>query len=116
MYEIRLADTYLMEAEARVRNGESGLAGTRSYALLNAVRARVGLPAIQATFDNIFNERHLELAGEGKRWFDLVRTGRAATVLASRGFVAGKNEILPIPLLELDNTKIEQSKEWGGTK
>jgi hypothetical protein len=37
-------------------------------------------------------------------------------VLASRGFVAGKNEILPIPLLELDNTKIEQSKEWGGTK
>ncbi|HEY8916856.1 MAG TPA: RagB/SusD family nutrient uptake outer membrane protein [Chitinophaga sp.] len=116
MYEIRLADTYLMEAEARVRNGESGLAGTRSYALLNAVRARVGLPAIQATFDNIFNERRLELAGEGKRWFDLVRTGRAATVLATRGFVAGKNEILPIPLLELDNTKIEQSKEWGGTK
>jgi len=116
MYEIRLADTYLMEAEARVRNGESGLAGTRSYALLNAVRARVGLPAIPATIDNIFNERRLELAGEGHRWFDLVRTGRAATVLASRGFVAGKNEILPIPLLELDNTKIEQSKEWGGTK
>ncbi|HEU4554613.1 MAG TPA: RagB/SusD family nutrient uptake outer membrane protein [Chitinophaga sp.] len=116
MYEIRLADTYLMEAEARVRGGESGLAGTRSYALLNAVRARVGLPAIPATIDNIMNERRLELAGEGHRWFDLVRTGRASTVLASRGFVAGKNEILPIPLLELDNTKIEQSKEWGGTK
>jgi hypothetical protein len=116
MYEIRLADTYLMEAEARVQTGESGAAGTRSYQLLNAVRARVGLPPINATLDNIFNERRLELAGEGHRWFDLVRSGRAATVLGSRGFVAGKHEILPIPLLEMENTKIEQSKEWGGTK
>jgi starch-binding outer membrane protein, SusD/RagB family len=116
LYEIRLADTYLMEAEALVKNGESGAPGTRSYQLLNAVRARVGLALEMATDDNIFNERRLELAGEGHRWFDLVRTGRAATVLASRGFVAGKNEILPIPLLELENTKLEQSKEWGGTK
>ncbi len=116
MYEIRLADTYLMEAEALVHTGESGGAGTRSYQLLNAVRARVGLPAITATLDNIFNERRLELAGEGHRWFDLVRSGRAATVLASRGFVAGRHEILPIPLLEMENTLIEQSKEWGGTK
>jgi hypothetical protein len=116
MYEIRLADTYLMEAEALVHTGESGAAGTRSYQLLNAVRARVGLPAINATLDNIFNERRLELAGEGHRWFDLVRSGRAATVLASRGFVAGSHEILPIPLLEMENTQIEQSKEWGGPK
>jgi len=116
LYEIRLADTYLMEAEALVKNGESGAPGTRSYQLLNAVRARVGLSPVMATDDNIFDERRLELAGEGHRWFDLVRTGRAATVLAAKGFVAGKNEILPIPLLELENTKLEQSKEWGGTK
>lgn len=116
LYEIRLADTYLMEAEALIKSGQGGGAGTRAYELLNAVRARVGLGPVEATDDNIFNERRLELAGEGHRWFDLVRTGRAATVLASRGFVAGKHEILPIPLLELDNTKLEQSKEWGGTK
>ncbi|GAA0554636.1 RagB/SusD family nutrient uptake outer membrane protein [Chitinophaga japonensis] len=116
MYEIRLADTYLMEAEARVRSGESGLAGTRSYDLLNAVRARVGLAPVSATIDNIMQERRLELAGEGFRWFDLVRTGRASAVLGSRGFVAGKHEYLPIPLLELDNTQIEQTTEWGGTK
>jgi hypothetical protein len=116
LYEIRLADTYLMEAEALVKGGESGAPGTRSYQLLNAVRARVGLGAELATDDNIFNERRLELAGEGHRWFDLVRTGRAAAALASKGFVAGKNEILPIPLLELENTRLEQSKEWGGTK
>jgi starch-binding outer membrane protein, SusD/RagB family len=115
-YEIRLADTYLMEAEALIKSGQPGTAGSRAYDLLNAVRARVGLPAIPATDDNIFNERRLELAGEGHRWFDLVRTGRAATVLASKGFVAGKNEILPIPLTELTNTKLQQSKEWGGTK
>lgn len=116
LYEIRLADTYLMEAEALLKAGQSGGPGTRAYALLNAVRGRVGLSPITATDDNIFNERRLELAGEGHRWFDLVRTGRAPAVLGSRGFVAGKHEILPIPLLEMENTKIEQSKEWGGTK
>lgn len=116
MYDMRLADTYLMEAEALVKGGESGAAGTRSYTLLNAVRARVGLGAITATLDNIFDERRLELAGEGHRWFDLVRSGRAAAVLGPRGFVEGKHNILPIPLLEMDNTKLEQSKEWGGTK
>lgn len=116
MYEIRLADTYLMEAEALEKAGQPTGAGSRAYQLLNAVRARVGLSPVNATDNNIFNERRLELAGEGHRWFDLVRTGRAPSVLGSRGFVAGKNEILPIPLTELTNTKLEQSKEWGGTK
>lgn len=113
MYEIRLADTYLLEAEALVRgNGDIN----RAAGLLNAVRTRVGLPPVAATFENIKRERRLELVGEGHRWFDLVRWGDAATVLKDRGFVAGKHEILPIPLLELENTKLEQSKEWGGTK
>ncbi|WP_160714033.1 RagB/SusD family nutrient uptake outer membrane protein [Chitinophaga solisilvae] len=116
MYEIRLADTYLMEAEARVKAGEGGGAGTRAYALLNAVRTRVGLGPVVATFDNIFNERRLELAGEGHRFFDLVRTGKAAAFLSTRGFTPDKNEILPIPQLELENTKLEQSREWGGNK
>ncbi len=113
MYDIRLADTYLMEAEALVMSNTDL---TRAAALINAVRARVGLGPVEATMDNIKKERRLELAGEGQRWFDLVRWGDAATVLASEGFVAGKNEILPIPLLELNNTKLQQSKEWGGTK
>ncbi|HOX82196.1 MAG TPA: RagB/SusD family nutrient uptake outer membrane protein [Chryseolinea sp.] len=112
IYEIRLADTYLMEAEALVRGGGSAV---RAQALLDAVRDRVGLASIPATFENIFNERRLELAGEGHRWFDLVRTDKAAAALGSRGFVAGKHEILPIPLLEMENTKILQSVEWGGS-
>jgi hypothetical protein len=104
--EIRLADTYLMEAEALVRGG-GDVVKAASY--LNAVRARVGLPAIAATLDNIYNERRLELATEGHRWFDLVRTGKAAAALAFKGFQTGKHEVLPIPLSELNNTKLKQN-------
>lgn len=108
-YEIRLADTYLMEAEAIVRGGGDV---SRAQALLDAVRERADMPSIPATEQNIFNERRLELAGEGHRWYDLVRTGRAAAVLAPRGFIAGKHEILPIPLLELSNTIIIQNPNY----
>jgi len=100
-YEIRLADTYLLEAEAIVR-GSGGEGNARAQALLDAVRARVGLGSIPATFDNIFAERRLELAGEGHRWFDLIRTGKAEAVLGSKGFVKGKHEYLPIPQNEID--------------
>jgi hypothetical protein len=105
-YMIRLADTYLMEAEAL------GGFGARAQALLDAVRARVGLPSIPVSVDVILNERRLELAGEGHRWYDLVRTGKAAAALASKGFTPGKNEILPIPLAELENTKLVQNPNY----
>jgi hypothetical protein len=117
MYEIRLADTYLMEAEALVMgNGDVN----RASQLLTAVHTRAYNDGKQhplaATMPVIKQERRLELAAEGHRWFDLVRWGDAAAVLKSRGFVAGRNEILPIPQNDLNNTKIQQSKEWGGTK
>jgi hypothetical protein len=104
--EIRLADTYLLEAEALVQSGGDA---NRAKALLDAVRARVGLGSVPATLDNIYNERRLELATEGHRWYDLVRTGRAPAVLASKGFKAGVHELLPIPLNELSNTKLVQN-------
>jgi hypothetical protein len=104
--EIRLADTYLMEAEADLNGGTTG----RAQTLLDAVRARVGLPSVPATLDNIYNERRLELATEGHRWFDLVRWGQAGSVLAFKGFKTGKNEILPIPYTEtLNGTKMVQN-------
>lgn len=104
--EIRLADTYLLEAEALVRGGGDQ---TKANKYLTAVRARVGLAPVAVTLDNIANERRLELATEGHRWFDLVRTGKAASVLAGKGFKAGKHEHLPIPLTELNNTKLVQN-------
>jgi hypothetical protein len=102
-YVIRLADTYLLEAEAL------GSTGARAQALLDAVRARVGLASVPVSLNAIKNERRLELAGEGHRFFDLVRWGDAATVLADRGFTAGKSEILPIPASELKGTLLVQN-------
>src|SRR5260221_1946903 len=105
-YIIRLADTYLLEAEAL------GGTGARAQALLDAVRARVGLTSVPVTLDAIKTERRLELAGEGHRFFDLVRWGDAATKLASRNFKAGKNEIFPIPSQELQGTKLVQNPNY----
>lgn len=105
-YAIRLADTYLLEAEAL------GGTGSRAQALLDAVRYRVGLPSIPVSLNTIMAERRLELAGEGHRWFDLVRTGQAAAKLSNRGFVAGKHEIFPIPYKELENTKLVQNPNY----
>lgn len=104
--EIRLADTYLLEAEALVRGG-GDLSKAKYY--FDQVRGRVGLASLPTTLDNIYAERRLELATEGHRWFDLVRTGKAATVLAGKGFKANKSEYLPIPLTELSNTKLVQN-------
>lgn len=106
-YIIRLADTYLLEAEAL------GGTGARAQALLDAVRARVGLPSVPVSLEAIKAERRLELAGEGHRFFDLVRWGDAAAKLASRGFKAGKNEILPIPARELQGTKLVQNPGYN---
>jgi len=117
MYEIRLADTYLMEAEAIIVGGGNI---ARATALITAIRNRAYADGLQhpvaPTLANIMTERRLELAFEGHRWFDLVRWGTAPQALAFKGFVAGKNEILPVPLQELENTKIKQSKEYGGTQ
>jgi hypothetical protein len=106
VYMIRLADTYLLEAEAL------GGSGARAQALLDAVRSRVGLAPVPVSLQAIWDERRIELAGEGHRWFDLVRTGNAATALAFKGFTAGKNEILPIPLRETENTLIDQNPHY----
>jgi hypothetical protein len=106
-YIIRLADTYLMEAEAL------GGTGTRAQALLDAVRSRVGLAPVQVSITAIKAERRLELAGEGLRFFDLVRWGEAASKLAGRGFTANKNEVFPIPNAELLGTKIVQNPGYN---
>ncbi len=102
-YVIRLADRYLLEAEAL------GGTGARAQALLDAVRLRAGVAPVPVSLDAIYAERRLELAGEGHRWFDLVRTGQAASKLAFKGFTAGKNEAFPIPYSEFNNTKMVQN-------
>ncbi len=72
-YMLRLADVYLVYAEAVLGNSPST---TNSGALqyFNAVRTRAGLAAkTSITWDDIHLERRLELAMEGQAWYDLVR-------------------------------------------
>jgi hypothetical protein len=100
---IRYADVLLMAAEGLARSGGSE-STARGY--LNQVRLRAGLQPIQASgaalLDAIALERRLELATEGHRFFDLVRTGKAAEVLGSKGYQSPKHQWLPIPQTELD--------------
>lgn len=86
--------------------------GSASDALnyLNQVRTRAGYSTGYdvCNIDNLLNERHLEFCGEGKRYFDLVRTGNAATVLVpdaygyrTKSWTASKKHI-PLAQSELD--------------
>ena len=78
----RYAEVLLFMAEALEEQGNSGEAAT----FLNEVRARAGLGNFTGDLEQaIFDERRVELAFENKRWFDLVRTGRAIDVITAYG-------------------------------
>jgi hypothetical protein len=98
---IRFADVLLMAAEALNRGG---ISDDRALNYLNQVRRRASLPEISAVgvplLDAIYRDRRAELVGEGHRFFDLVRTGRAAQEI--QGFQSGKHELFPIPSLEIE--------------
>jgi hypothetical protein len=109
---IRFADVLLMAAEAN--NRATAANDTKAQDYLNRVRRRAfgdqahdvaatGTALKQAIWD----ERRLELAMEGDRFFDLVRTGQAATKIT--GFVANKNELFPIPQQEIDISGLAQN-------
>lgn len=108
---LRLAEQYLIRAEARAMLGEIGEAQQD----LNAIRVRAGLiqvfpPDQAALLHAILKERRHELFCEwGHRWFDLKRTGKIdevmniATLLKSNGVVQWQpyQALYPIPLTEL---------------
>ncbi|WP_420601578.1 RagB/SusD family nutrient uptake outer membrane protein [Flagellimonas sp.] len=98
---IRYADVLLMAAEALNRGS---IDDTRALLYLNQVRNRAGLADLTDTGNAlttaIYQERRVELVGEGHHFFDLVRTGRAAAEID--GFQAGKNELFPIPSIEIE--------------
>ena len=77
---------------------------------MNEVRARAGINALASvSLDDIIHERHLEFVGEGKRYWDLVRTGKAAQVLVpdTYGYRTNswtpKKKYIPIAQAELDS-------------
>lgn len=101
---IRFADVLLMAAEAHARKASPNEGLAREY--VNRVRARVAveLPPVSTAgaelLEDIYQERRVELAGEGHHFFDLVRTGRAAAEI--EGFEVGTHEVFPIPQAEID--------------
>ncbi len=108
---LRYAEVLLMNAESNMALGNQSAAAVS----LNLVRNRVGLPSIAApVMQDIYNERRAEMALEEDRFLDLVRTGQAATVLAPLGFVAGKNEVFPIPYTQIQlNPNLKQNNNYN---
>ena len=117
---MRLADVYLMYAEALNATGQT----TTAYTYVDLVRQRAGLAKLSVVkpnltqaqfFAQLKHERITELSGEGHRWEDLARWGDLGTGLATRdagfsNFVAGKNELLPIPQSDIDiNPNLKQN-------
>lgn len=101
----RFSETLLNAAELIARGAGSGDA--KLY--LNKVRKRAGLVTeLEPTIDNIIEERHLEFVGEGKRYWDLIRTGKASSVLVPDEYGYRTNtwtenkKYLPIPQSEID--------------
>ena len=116
--KLRLADILLLKAEAYAALGQTAQAA----ALVNQVRARVGLAAISSSLSQeqmkeaVLKERRLELAFEGFRWFDLVRNDKAIETMNSlnardtgrlkQTYPLNENTVLyPIPQTELENNK-----------
>lgn len=118
--QYRLADFYLLYAEACLETGDDATATT----YLNKVRTRAKVPtypgykfkvngveiASPTLKEAIRHERRMELAMEGHRWFDLVRWGVAYDVMTAymakesaeakaemQPFIKGVHELLPIP-------------------
>jgi len=102
--EMRLSDVVLLYAEAL---NETGSPAAAVLPLLDDIRTRAGLNVLDAAVISsqadvrqaIADERRLELAFEGHRWFDLVRTG---TVDAEMGETINANyHVFPIPNSEI---------------
>jgi len=114
--KVRLADILLLKAEAYVALGSL----TEAADIVNTIRDRVNLPVLSQAVvasqssmsDAVLNERRLELAFEGQRWFDLVRTGKVFDVLNSLNsrdpgrlpmdLVTEFNVLLPLPQSQID--------------
>ena len=99
---LRLADVILMRAECLNELGRTN----EAIPFLNQIRTRAGLDPTTAVSQAevrlaIENERFLELAFEGHRWFDLVRTNRAVELLAPRLFDADRI-LWPVPGRDID--------------
>ncbi|WP_432708529.1 RagB/SusD family nutrient uptake outer membrane protein [Pedobacter sp.] len=135
---LRYADVLLMIAECLNEQGFSP--DGEAFTLLNQIRTRAKLPSktasntisslqinSQSAFRTaILQERRIELAFENHRWYDLVRTGNAVTLMAEHGkreiatkayipsgsYVLSENKLLlPIPQREINLDNLTQNPQ-----
>ena len=111
-FVIRLAEMYLIAAEAELNIGKSDSA---AY-YLNVIRTRAALPGrtanmqvtpAQVTLDFILDERAREFAGEQLRWFDLKRTGKLVDRVKALNpdavpYIKATHVVRPIPQGQID--------------
>jgi hypothetical protein len=114
VFVIRLAEMYLIAAEAELKRGNPGIAAD----YLNTVRKRAANPGKEAamqvtgpqvTLDFILDERARELAGEQLRWFDLKRTNKLIDRIQTQKmnpdaaqYIKGYHTVRPIPQSQID--------------
>jgi starch-binding outer membrane protein, SusD/RagB family len=105
---MRLGETYLLKAEAQLKQSNTGGAAIT----LNILRARAGAAPITAadvTLDFILDERARELIAEENRRMTLMRTGTLVNRVVGRGLkitgISAKHLLLPIPKSEIDLNK-----------
>lgn len=109
---IRYSDVLLMAAEANLRATTKNVSKAQGY--LDRVRDRAFGDTnhrVTATVQAVWDERRLELAMEGDRFFDLVRTGQAATILGS-GYSTATKGLFAIPQREIDISGITQNEGY----
>jgi hypothetical protein len=112
-FAFRLADVYLMLAEALIQSGNQ----TEAAAALNMVRYRAGWPgkkdammlaAKDVTMESIIEERARELAGEQTRWLDLKRWGllveRVKKYNPQAANIQAFHALRPIPQTQIDRS------------
>ena len=102
----RFAETLLNAAELGMNINPSEAQG-----YFDRVRQRAGLEPLPLNIDNIIDERRREFVGEGKRYFDLVRTNKAAQVLKAGGGV-----LLDKETMTWGGTAIPQRSAWTENK
>lgn len=114
-FVFRLADTYLMLAEAQLGAGNKQAAADA----LNAVRRRAAWPgheaameitAAQMDFEMLMQERARELAGEQTRWLDLKRWGNLVERVKQYNpqatpNITAKHLVRPIPQTQIDRSE-----------
>jgi tetratricopeptide (TPR) repeat protein len=123
---MRLADAYLLRAEAYMRQGNNAAAATD----INKIRTRAAWPGKEADMqitaadineDFILDERARELVGEGHRWFDLARFGNLVSRVKQYNSDAAVNikehhKLRPIPLDQIDRTEGGYAQNPGYTQ